>query len=59
MGKRTLRHKLLDDSDHNAKTLTEYEHFHRGHVTKSNEYLLSVGLTNRQVVNPLSSILFV
>jgi hypothetical protein len=59
MRKRTLRHKLLDDSDHNAKTLTEYERFRREHVTKNNEYLSSLGLTNMQVVNPLSSILFV
>lgn len=59
MRKKTLRHKL-DDSDHNAEIqVTDYERFHREKVAKNNEYLSHLGLINRQVVNPLSSILFV
>jgi hypothetical protein len=51
MKKKSLRHKL-DDND-NAEKLTEYEHFRRENVTKNDEYLSSLGLTNMQVVNPL------
>ena len=57
MKKNSLRHKL-DDND-NAKKLIEYEIFRRENVTKNDEYLSSLGLKNRQVVNPLKYILFV
>lgn len=59
MGRQNSRRKL-DDSDCNVEIpMTDYEHFRKERMAKNNEYLSYLGLSNRQVVNPLSSILFV
>ena len=59
MRKNNLRRKL-DDSDHNAEIpVTDYECFREERVAKNNEYLSRLGLTNRSIVNPLSSILLI
>ena len=59
MRRKNSRHKL-DDSDHNLEILViDYEHFCEECVAKNNECFACLGLTNRQVVHLLTSILFV
>ena len=57
--KRNNVRRKLDDSDQNAEIpVTNYERFREERVAKNNEFLLCLGLANRQVVNQPSNILF-
>ena len=47
MRRKNVRPKLDDSGENAGILLTEYEKFHRKRVSRNNEYLSQLGLTNR------------